>query len=98
MAVNPGRDDQFVTLSEIQDGTPTTYVPDGVWASIQPEPPTSFGENKITHRVETRYHPQITMNTVLTTDDGAQLFVRGMQNVNLRNERWVLLCEEVMTP
>jgi len=98
MGSNPGFDNIWVTLSEIVDNTPTDFSPSGVWVSVEPEAPTSFGERQITHRVGLRYHPQITLNTVLTTEDGRQLFVRGIQQVRLGTDRQVLLCEEVLTP
>lgn len=87
----------WVDLDEIPDGTPTTMVPARVPCAIRPAAPTAFDENKVTHIVEMRYHPQITFNTRITHRD-RQLFVRGVQNVNERNEWLVLLCEEVVTP
>jgi head-tail adaptor len=96
--MNPGLETIYVSLSEVPDTTPVTFEPAGIWASVEPEPPSNFGEQRITHRVSTRYHPQITLDTVLTTDDDRQLFVRGIQQVRLGTDRLVLLCEEVVTP
>jgi head-tail adaptor len=73
------------------------FQPATVWAAIRPSSPDSFGEQKVTHLVEMRYHPQITFNTVLV-HRGRRLFVRGIQNVDELNQQMFLLCEEVVTP
>lgn len=95
---NPGRDEHYVTLSETVDNTPVTFEPAGLWVSIEPAPPDTFGEQRISHRVESVWHPQITLHTILTTEDGAELFVRGIQNIRRKGVRMVLSCEEVQTP
>jgi head-tail adaptor len=87
-----------VTLSDpVDDGTPKTFTPAKVWAAVRPASPGSDGETHLTHVVEMRYHPQITLNTCITHRD-RKLFVKGIQNVDERNRALVLLCEEVQTP
>lgn len=98
MAVKFGELRHRVTLDDpVPDGTPVVFVPSEVWASIEPGSPGAFDEQKVTHRVEIRYHPQVTFNTRIT-HRSRQLFVRGIQNVDERNERQILYCEEVVTP
>jgi hypothetical protein len=88
-----------VTLDDpVPDGTPVTFVPSGVKCSLERGAPGSFDEQKVTYQVRMRYHPQITFNTRITTEDGRQLFVRGIQNVDMKNVELLLLCEEVQTP
>jgi hypothetical protein len=94
---------QWVDLDDpIEDGTPKVFTPNRVPARVVPGPPGAYDENKVTYQVEMRYHPQVTFNTRLRFTDAArvehQLFVRGVQNVEMRNRDLVLLCEEVLTP
>ena len=77
--------------------TATVYLPGQVWAAVQPAQPGAFDEQKVTHMVTIRYHPQIGFNTKLT-HAGRSLYVRGVQNVDERNIYQLLLCEEVVTP
>jgi head-tail adaptor len=96
--MNPGALRHYVRLDDpVEDGTPVVFNPDYVWASILPAAPGAFDENKTTHIVTMRYHPQVTFNTRILHRD-RQLFVRGIQNVEERNLELVLLCEEVKTP
>lgn len=96
MNIGPLR--HIVALDDpIEDGTPVVFAPDHIWAAIRPVPPGSFDEQKVTHIVEVRYHPQITFNTRLT-HRGRHLYVRGIQNVDERDRQMFLLCEEVVTP
>lgn len=101
--VNPGAWRHWVTLDDpVVDGTPVTISPNRWKCSIRPSAPGGFGEQKVTYEVQGRYHPQITFNTRITFVDASglehQLFVRGLQNVDMRNWYLVLDCEEVMTP
>lgn len=87
-----------VTLDDpVVDTTPVTFSPSKVWASIRPSAPGAYDESRITHLVTVRYHPQITFNTRITHRDRS-LYVRGIENVDERNEMLRLLCEEVQTP
>lgn len=95
---NPGQTSIYVTLSEILDNTPTVFHPPDMWYAVRPVAPGSFDERKVTHILEGRWHPQMTMNTILRRDDGGQMYVRGIQDPDFRHERHVLLCEEVLTP
>jgi head-tail adaptor len=96
MNIGPAR--HFVLLEDpIEDGTPVVFQPDHIWAAIRPSPPGAFDEQKVTHIVETRYHPQITYNTRIKHRD-RYLYVRGIQNVDEQNRQMFLLCEEVVTP
>ncbi len=84
------------------DAGPLTYSPSRWHCVITPAPPTAFDENKVTHEVRGRYHAQISTNTRLTFVDRNSvthwLYVRGVQDERLMNQRIVLLCEEVVTP
>jgi hypothetical protein len=82
----------------VPDGTQPAFAPRTVSASLEPGSPGAFDEQRVTYFVRMRYHPQVTMNTRVTTQDGRQLFVRGIQNVDNRNIELVLLCQEVQTP
>lgn len=95
---NPGAAQIYVTLSEIVDNTPTAFDPPDMWYAVRPAAPGPFDERKITLLLEGRYHPQMTMNTILTREDGGQMFVRGIQDVDLKHVTHVLFCEEVLTP
>lgn len=96
--MNVGLLRHLVTLDDpIEDGTPKVFAPDRVWAAVQPSAPGAFDEQRITHIVNMRYHAQVTLNTRITHRD-RYLIVKGMQNVDERNEELVLLCEEVQTP
>lgn len=88
-----------VTLDEpVPDGTPVTFSPSAVMVSLEPQEPSPFSDSKVTYRVRMRYHPQITVHTRLTTELGQQLWVRGYQNVEMKNRELVLDCEEADTP
>jgi hypothetical protein len=73
-------------------------TPDRIWVSIEPAPPSAFDEEKITHLIKCDYHPDITLTTRIRTEDGAQYWVKGKQDVELRHVELWLLCEEVLTP
>ena len=81
----------------IEDGTPVVFNPERVFAAIAPAPPGAFDEEKVTHIVTIRYHPQVTFNTRILHRE-RYLYVRGIQNIEERNHEMVLLCEEVKTP
>lgn len=89
----------WVTLEDgVVDHDPATvYSPAQIRAAIQPSAPGAFDEQKVTHHVTVRYHPQISFNTRIR-HDGRSLYVRGIQNVDERNRVQMLLCEEVVTP
>lgn len=70
--------------------------PARVWAAIEPAAPDAFGEDKVTHIVTTDYHPEITLNTRVRTNDERIFWVRGIQDVELRHLELRLLCEEVL--
>lgn len=84
------------------DAPPLTYSPSRIKVTVSPGAPSVIDEFRIAHEVVTRYHPQISFNTRLTFTDkhGAthQLFVKGIQNVGMKNRTLILLCEEVLTP
>lgn len=75
-------------------------APDMVFAAIEPAAPGAFDEEKITHIVTIDYHPDVTLNTrVVLPDDGDRmLWVKGIQDVEMRHIELRLLCEEVLTP
>ncbi len=92
----------WVTLSDVPDGTAVTYSPSRVKCSIEPLGPSQFDERAVSHNVRMRYNAQISFQTQLTfTDRNSavhRLFVKGINNVGMRNRELVLLCDEVMTP
>ncbi len=102
MPVNPNTYRYWVDLVDVPDATPVTYSPARVKCLIQPLSPGSFDEQKTTHLVQMRYNAQISFQTQLTFTDRAggvhRLFVKGIQNEDMRNRALTLLCEEVMTP
>jgi hypothetical protein len=94
-----GRLRHYVTLDDpVPDGTPVTFTPSVVKAAVEPGAPGSFDEQRVSYRVVIRYHPQVTFNTRITLESGAQLLVKGIQNVEMKNRVLELLCEEVQTP
>jgi len=96
MNIGPAR--HFVLLEDpIEDGTPVVFAPSHAWAAIRPAPPGAFDEQRVTHIVEMRHHPQVTFNTRIKHRD-RYLYVRGIQNVDEQNRQMFLLCEEVVTP
>ncbi len=92
----------LVDLGPADEGVANTFDPARVPASIRPGPPGSFDENKTTHSVLIRFHPQVTTLTRLTWLDAQNVehvaFVKGIQDVENRHRELVLLCEEVLTP
>lgn len=98
MALNPGRYTQFVTLDDpVPDGTVVTFAPARIKVSMLN---SGSSEKIVSWQVEGRYHPQVTMNTRMTLDDGRQLFVRAHDNIGnvTRSNVMRLVCEEVVTP
>lgn len=98
--INPGRWRHWVDLDDPSPDTARTISPARVKCSIRPSQPGAFDEEKVTHIVETRYHPQITFNTRITHTDSQgtehELFVKGIQNVEYGDRYLTLLCEEVL--
>lgn len=89
---------QWVTLDDhVEDGTPVVFRPNRMACAIQPDSASSFDEDRKGHLVWMRYHPQVTTNTRLTYGT-RELAVRGIRNVDERNEWLELRCEEVVTP
>lgn len=97
--LNPGVLTTWVTLDDdMQDGTTPTYEPRRVKVGLQG---TSAIEGSTgTWAVTLRYHPQITLNTRITLDDGTEMYVRGVGNQqNADRSNWMTLqCEEAETP
>lgn len=95
---------KWVTLDDpVEDGTPVVFSPERVPVAMRPDAPASFGERVQGHIVEMRYHPQVTFNTRLKYRDVRRgidrvLYVKGLQNVDERDEWLILRCEEVLTP
>lgn len=97
--MNVGALRHLVTLEHQADTQPApTYIPDRVYAAIEPSTPGAFDEQRITHRVSMWYHPQICFSTVIRHQETRVLYVKGIQNVNEQNKELVLLCEEVNNP
>jgi head-tail adaptor len=72
-------------------------TPARVWAAIEPAPPGSFDEDKVSHLVTIDYHPDVTLNTRILTEDDRTLWVRGVQDIEFRHIELRLLCEEVLS-
>ncbi len=97
----------WVTLSQSpqvtddSDGFFEDLSPSGTWAAIRPQ--LAADGRTITHVVEMRWHPQVTIDTRIVYEDSAkpagkttrELFVKGVQNIEEQNAVLVLLCEEV---
>ena len=81
------------TTTPDSDGFYADLSPSSVWASIEPFAPQN-GDRVTTHLVRMRYHAGVTLETKITFGS-RQLFVKGIQNVQERNEELRLLCEEV---
>jgi hypothetical protein len=90
----------YAELSQIVVGEDAdkSYDPPGIWVEVKPSQPSAYDEQKVTHLLETDYHPDLTTNTVLTLDDGRILYVRGITDQQNRHITHSLLCEEVLTP
>lgn len=98
------------SITDGEGGYTETFValsPATVWASIQPAPAREVEElfsNTVaavtSHLVGVRYHSGITTKTRVTFVDGNSashaLFVRGIQNPDMRSEQLILACEEVI--
>lgn len=95
-----GQRTTYATLSQVVQGRHASvdYDPAGLWIWIRPSSPTSFDEDRVTHLVETDYHPQMSTNTILTLDTGRVLYVRGIADQENRQITHHLTCEEVVTP
>jgi hypothetical protein len=88
----------WVTVDDFkEDGTPVVFAPSRMPVAIYPDSASTFDEDRKGHVVWMRYHPQVTTNTRLWHRN-RQLAVRGINNVNERNEWLELRCEEVLTP
>lgn len=103
LVLNPSKYRHWVDLDDpVEDGTPVVFEPARVKAAIEPLAPGSFDEERTSLQVTMRYHPQVTFNTRLRFTDRSglahQIFVRGIQNVQMLNRELVLFCEEVLTP
>lgn len=72
-----------------------TLSPDQVFAAIEPTAPGAFDEGKLAHYVTIDFHPDVTLNTRIRTEDDRILWVRGIQDVEFRHIELRLLCEEV---
>lgn len=85
-----------VTLAQLEakTGDHSPLSPHRVRAYVNPLPP-SMNDRQALHEVTIRYHPQVTLDTVIGYR-GRQLFVRGVQNVEERNVEMRLFCEEVI--
>jgi len=97
--VRAGRLNAWVTLTSapdvdgIFDGTPS---PRRIPVAIEPLTPQATGRIASCY-VHLRYHPQITIDTCLTTVEGSrQLFVKGIQHIDERRRDMVLYCEETL--
>lgn len=66
--------------------------PPEVWAQIENQ--GSGGERVTEHLVTIRYHPDVTVDTLVMYGT-RQLFVRSVQNVNEDKVEMRLVCEEV---
>jgi hypothetical protein len=89
----------YVTLDKPKpEDNGATLDPAAIFVSIEPAPPSAFDEDHITHVVKCAYHPDITLNTRMTTEEGRHLWVKGIQDLEFRHIELWLLCEEVLTP
>lgn len=100
-----GRLNKWVTLerspqeAEDTDGFWEALSPNGAWAAIEPLSPAGDGRT-LAHAVTIRYHEQVTMDTRITYVDQRDvthyIFVKGFQDVGMRNVEMRLICEEIV--
>jgi head-tail adaptor len=107
-----GRSSHLVELSQSPREAPANdpyfepLSPARVWATVQPGSPGNDGRS-IWHLVTMRYHKQVTMDTRIVLvhktreiegrEVPRELFVKGFQNVDERDDELKLLCEEVIS-
>ena len=87
-----------------QGGYVDTYAaasPATVWGRIQPATPSAIErqigntiEAPISHLITIRYHAQVSTDTQLVSS-GSTYFVRGIQNIEMRNQSLMLACEVI---
>jgi len=105
--VRRGARRQLVSLSQgptapgDSDGFFSDLSPRQTFAAIEPVSPVSADGTRIGgHFVTIDYHPQVTVDTRLTFTDrngtARELFVKGVQNVGLRDREMRLYCEEAL--
>ena len=94
-----GKLNKWVTLSRSpisspdNDGFFEPLTPEGAWAGIQPLSPGADGRTT-TSLITIRYHAQVNVDTRLVYGS-REFFVRGVQNLDERNDEMRLLCEEI---
>lgn len=76
------------------DGFEEALSPSPVFAAIQPLPAGSGDQRSIFSLVTLRYHPQVSVDTIVTYGT-RKLYVRNVQNVDERNAVMNLYCEEI---
>ena len=81
------------------DGFYEPLTPSLVYAAIVPISPGADGRTT-SHLVTMRYHRQVSVDTRIVFYDAVkqrnrEFFVRGVQNLDERNEELRLLCEEI---
>lgn len=77
------------------DGFKEPLTPSTWWATFEPlDPIASDGTRIVATRLRGRYHPEITVDSILVYGE-RELFVKGVQNVDDANRHLVLYCEEV---
>lgn len=86
----------LVTLRD-QDGV-VAFDPATLWVGLRALGPGASEESVNAYEVDAPYHPQISTDTRLETEDGRLLFVKGHRDVDDRGRNLVLYCEEVRTP
>lgn len=78
------------------DGFKEPLTPPAWWATFETlDPVASDGSRIVATRLRGRYHPQITVDSILVYGS-RELFVKGVQNVDDANRHLVLYCEEVL--
>jgi head-tail joining protein len=89
----------LVTLVDEPEGKPATpMVPSTAYASRRQLGTSAGAENAVAYEVGLPYHPQIDTDTVLVFEDGRELEVMDVNDVDGRHRDLVLLCQEVRTP
>ncbi len=102
-----GKHNRYVSLSQRfqeSDATSGPYpelTPPKWWCSISPAPPGGGDGRTQLHQVTMRFHPQVTVDTLITYADPLLhrdrflLVTAPPQNVDDDNSEMRLLCEEV---
>lgn len=87
------------TTTPDSDGMYAALDPPHVFAAIEEQPPFNSGDRVTAAIVRMRFHPQVTVDTMITHTTPTitkMWFVKAVQNVGERNDELRLYCETVL--